>query len=138
MKGQHKIINELLLFGIGALVTLSLAGTVASFVTSLQRQAQTEQYYIISNLVSMATTKAYLCGKSADCSITVDIPEKLSDARYTISLSKNHINVRNFRSDKGITRKLLNLEYILTNGLATSSAGYFILSSTEGNIRISR
>ena len=138
MKGQHKAINELLLFGIGALITLSLAGTVASFVTSLQKQAQTEQYYIMSNLVSMATTKAYLCGKSADCSITAEIPKKLSDARYTVSLSKNYINVRNFRSDKGITRKLSNFEYISTNGLATSSAGYFVLRSTEDSVRISR
>ena len=138
MKGQYRVINELLLFGIGALITLSIAGTVASFVTSLQKQAQTEQYYIMSNLVSMATTKAYLCGKSADCAITVDIPEKLSDARYTIILSNDHIKVRNFRNDEGITRKLLNFENISTNGIATSSAGYLVVRSTEDSIIISR
>ncbi len=138
MKGQHRVINELLLFGIGALITLSIAGTVASFVTSLQKQAQTEQYNIMSNLVSMATTKAYLCGKSSNCSITVEVPKKLSNARYTILLSKNYINVRNFRSNEGITRKLPNFKDILTNGLATSSAGYFVLTSTEDSIRISR
>ncbi len=138
MKGQHRVINELLLFGIGALVTLSLAGAVASFVTSLQKQAQTEQYYVMSNLISMATTKAYLCGKSANCNIITEVPEKLSNTKYIILLNKNYVNVRNFRSDEGIIKKLPNFEDILTKGLATSSAGYFVLHSTNSSVRISR
>ena len=89
MRGQFRVINELLLFGIGALIALSVAETVSFVVNSLQPQAEKNQYYMLANLVSMATTKMYICGQYGNCSLIVDIPQKLSEDRYLISILNN-------------------------------------------------
>jgi hypothetical protein len=136
MKGQFRVINELLLFGIGALLALSVAGTISFAVTSLQEQTERDQYYMIANLVSMATTKTYICGEYGNCTLTVDIPQKLSDEKYIVCLS-NNITISNFRTGEEIFIKAPKLNKTL-DGTSTSSARYFVLDSTEEAITLSR
>ncbi len=138
MRGQFRVINELLLFGIGALLALSVAGTISFAVDSLQKQTERDQYYMIANLVSMATTKSYLCNKltDADCNLVVDIPQKLSEEKYTIHLSDN-ITISNFRTGEEIFIKAPKLNKTLS-GYITSSARYFVLNSTNEGITLSR
>ncbi len=138
MRGQFRVINELLLFGIGALLALSVAGTISFAVDSLQKQTERDQYYMIANLVSMATTKSYLCNKltDADCNLVVDIPQKLSEEKYTIHLLDN-ITISNFRTGEEIFIKPPKLNKTLS-GYITSSARYFVLNSTNEGITLSR
>ncbi len=138
MRGQFRVINELLLFGIGALLALSVAGTISFAVDSLQKQTERDQYYMIANLVSMATTKTYLCNKltDADCNLVVDIPQKLSEEKYTIHLLDN-ITISNFRTGEEIFIKPPKLNKTLS-GYITSSAKYFVLNSTNEGITLSR
>ncbi len=138
MRGQFRVINELLLFGIGALLALSVAGTISFAVDSLQKQTERDQYYMIANLVSMATTKSYLCNKltDADCNLVVDIPQKLSEEKYTIHLLDN-ITISNFRTGEEIFIKAPKLNKTLS-GYITSSARYFVLNSTNEGITLSR
>ncbi len=138
MRGQFRVINELLLFGIGALLALSVAGTISFAVDSLQKQTERDQYYMIASLVSMATTKSYLCNKltDADCNLVVDIPQKLSEEKYTIHLLDN-ITISNFRTGEEIFIKAPKLNKTL-DGISTSSARYFVLNSTNEGITLSR
>ena len=137
MKGQFRVINELLLFGIGALLALSVAGTVSFAVDSLQKQTEREQYYMIANLVSMAATKTYICGEYGNCTLFIDIPQKLSDEKYIIHLSDNNVTISNFRTGDEIFIKAPKLDKTL-NGFTTSSARYFVLDSTNEDITLSR
>lgn len=136
MLGQFRVINELLLFGIGALLALSVAGTLSFAVNSLQKQTEKDQYSVVANLVSMATTKTYICGEYGNCSLSVSIPQKLSDEKYIIRLSDN-ISISNFRTGDEILIKAPELNKTL-NGFATSSARYFVLDFTDEGISLSR
>lgn len=136
MRGQFRVINEILLFAIGALLALSVAGIISFSVNSLREQTERDQYYAIANLVSMATTKAYLCGEYGDCDLLVEIPTRLSEEIYTIKLSDN-ITVSNFRTGEEISIKAPNLDKTLDRS-STSSVRYFILESTSDSILLSR
>jgi len=138
MRGQYIAINELLLFGMGALLALAVIGIISFTVTSLQKQTERDQYYMIANLVSMATTKTYLCSniKNVDCNLIVEIPRRLSEERYIISLS-NNISVSNFRTNERIEIKPPKLHKTI-KGEATSSTRYFVLESRGENITLSR
>lgn len=131
MKGQYTVINEVLLFGIGAVIAFSVAGTVSFSVESIQNYAQRDQYHYTANLVSLAVSKVYLCGKVGDCELVVNIPRKLANDRYFISLSNDKITLSNLKTDEEFSIDTMNLNKIL-KGTATSSARYFILSS-QGN-----
>jgi len=138
MRGQFRVVNELLLFGIGALIALSVAETVSFVVNSLQPQAEKNQYYMLANLVSMATTKMYICGQYGNCSLIVDIPQKLSEDGYLISILNNKIFVSNFRTGEEINISAPNFSDKNMNGYATSSARYFVLDSINKEINLSR
>jgi len=130
MKGQYVAINELILFGICALLTIAAAVSISAIITPIEMHAQKAQYYIIANLVSLASTKTYLCSKYGECTLTVDIPEELSNDKYEIRISNNDITVCNFRTKVGISIKPFYFEKSLA-GFATSSAKYFVLSGNN-------
>ena len=132
MKGQYRVINELLLFGIGAVLAISISVIVSTTIIPLQTQAQREQYYLISNLVSLATTKIYLCSNYGECKLSVDIPEKLGEDRYTISLDNDEISISNFRTRAGISKEPAFYEKD-RKGFATSSGRNFVM---RGNNKI--
>ncbi len=137
MKGQFRVINEILLFGIGAVIAFSVAATLSFSVNSIQKQVQRDQYYFVTNLISLAMSKTYLCGEIADCELAVDIPKKLGDDRYTISLSDNNISISNLKTGEEFKIKTINFGKDL-KGSATSSARYFVLSSENNTITLSR
>lgn len=130
MKGQYRVINELLLFGIGAILAISVAVIISTLVIPVQSQSQKEQYEMIANLASLATTKTYLCSNYADCSLSVDIPEKLSEDRYRISLDNDQISVSNLRTGEGITLEPVYYEKSV-RGFATSSGRNFVVEGDD-------
>ncbi len=136
MKGQYRAINELLLFGIGAILAISAAVTVSTLVVPTQSQSQKEQYEMIANLVSMATTKTYLCSDYGDCNLSVEIPEKLSEDRYTIDLDNSQVSVSNFRTRAGINTQTIYYEKDV-KGYATSSGRSFVVEG-DNNIILSK
>jgi hypothetical protein len=134
MKGQYIAMNELLLFGIGALLAITAAISISAIITPIEVQAQKGQYYLIANLVSLAATKTYLCGKQGECTLLVEIPEELSDDKYEIITSNSKIKVYNFRTREGIS---IIPPYFETSfiGFATSSTKYFVLKG-DGNLML--
>jgi hypothetical protein len=130
MKGQYNVVNELLLFGIGAVLAISVAFTISNLIIPLKIHSQKEQYYIMSNLVSLAATKTYLCSKYGECILSVNIPEKLSEDRYSILVDNNDISVYNFK-----TRERSSIEPIYYDinleGFVTSSSRYFVFEGNE-------
>jgi len=125
MKGQYRVINELLLFGIGAFLAIGVAAIITTLIIPIQTQAQRIQYYAIGNLVMLAAAKTYLCSEFGNCTLKVDIPERLSEDRYEIFLIQPEIKIYNMRTRKELSLPTIFFEKTL-KGFATSSGRYFI------------
>lgn len=130
MKGQYRVINELLLFGIGAILAISVAAIISTLAIPIQTQSQREQYEMIANLVSLATTKTYLCSTYGSCELSVEIPEKLSEDRYRIVLDNYDLSISNLRTRKGITVQPVYYEKTV-RGFATSSGRNFVVKGND-------
>lgn len=137
MKGQYRIINEILLFGITAAIVFSVAGIISMATTSMKTQAQREQYYLMSDMVSLTMLRAHLCGQDAECSIVADIPDRLSEDRYIIETDDGHLTITNFQTGGGITTPLIRFDKE-PEGLVTSSAKYFIVDNLGGDMTLAR
>ena len=131
MKGQYQMINEMLLFGVSAVIVFSAAGVISFAVESMKAETQREQYTLTGDIVSMSLAKAYLCGKFSDCGIRSDLPERLSEDRYTIRVSEGRVQVTNFE-----TAKTVNISSPVFEGTADSfvvSSGRSFVAKKEGN-----
>lgn len=139
MKGQARIINELLLFGIGAMLALSVASTLSYAVNTFSSRTQGEQYSYVGNMVSMAIVKSFICGKQGQCEIMTRLPEKISEERYIISFSGNNVSIIDFKTREMILSRLPTIDEIsMLSGSATSSAEYIVIASNQNSINISR
>jgi hypothetical protein len=137
MKGQYRIINEILLFGITAGVVFSVAGVIAFATESMRTQTQKEQYTLMGDLASLALTKSYICGKLADCVVTSEIPDRLSEDRYTLTLYKGKITVTNFETGESVDVSTLDFR-TNTGGFITSNGRYFLMSNENDTILLTR
>ncbi|MGC9310744.1 MAG: hypothetical protein ACP5E4_03405 [Candidatus Aenigmatarchaeota archaeon] len=126
MKGQYRIINELLIFGITAAVIFSVAGIISFTTGSMKSQTQKEQYILMGDILSMAITKNHLCSQFADCSLSVDLPERLSEDRYTIELEGNSIEIANFETGEYARMPVIFFNETM-EGFVTSSGRYFTI-----------
>lgn len=137
MKGQYRIINEILLFGMSAIVVFSIAGVISFATDAMKAQTQREQYILMGNLASMAMTKAYICGKLAQCEFIAEIPDKLSEDSYTITLSRGQVEVANFQTGSPVDVKAMDFKKNL-GGFVTSNGRYFMLTSGNDTILLTR
>ena len=133
MKGQYRVINELLLFGIGAILAISVVTMISTLIIPVQSRSQKEQYEMVADLVSLATTKTYLCSNYGDCRLFVYIPEKLSGDRYRITLDNDQLSISNFRTQEDITLEPVYYEKTV-KGFATSSGRRFVVEGDNSII----
>ena len=136
LKGQYIAVNELILFGICALIAVSAAVSISAIIIPIEKQAQKAQYYLIANLVSLAATKTYLCSNYGECTLTLEIPERLANDKYKIIISGDEVKVCNFAKNPCASSKLPYLGKSFT-GFATSSSKYFVIHS-DGNLVVSK
>jgi hypothetical protein len=137
MKGQYRIINEILLFGITAGVIFSVAAVISFTTESMRVQTQKEQYTLMGDLISLSLTKAYICGKMSDCSITYEIPDRLSEDRYTITLSKGNVTITNFENGEFVDVGTMDFRKNI-GGFITSNGRYFVIENQNGSLLLSR
>jgi hypothetical protein len=137
MKGQYQIINEILLFGMSAVIVFSIAGVLSFATESMNTQIQREQYFLMGNIASMAMTKAFICGKFADCTVSTEMPAKLSGAGYTMELSRGKVDVSNFETGTRFSINTLDFKKNI-GGFVSSSGRYFKVSNENGTMLLSR
>jgi hypothetical protein len=137
MKGQYQIINEILLFGMSAVIVFSIAGILSFATNSMNTQTQREQYSLMGNIASMAMTKAYICGKFADCSVSTEMPDKLSGVGYTMEFSRGNVRVANFETGTPISINTLDFKKNI-GGFVASNGRYFRVSNENGTMLLSR
>lgn len=140
MKGQFKIVNELLIFAIGigiAVVIIFIFQTVRDVTSNIAIKDQAEE---VANLLSSYILKANQSGSYYEARIK--LPEKIGGHNYYIKIKdKNGKAILAIVTSTGysFSQELFNIDKnkIITETIP-SSAEYIIISSNETNIFLNR
>ncbi|MBI4162465.1 MAG: hypothetical protein HY513_02185 [Candidatus Aenigmarchaeota archaeon] len=138
MKGQIRIISEILLFMVGIVITSFVIFTFTNIASISEERALNDQLTGVADTISSAILKVT---SNKNTSLTIEIPAKLSGKQYAIILDESLI-ITDGRIE--IVRELFNITKsynIITSdgGRITSSAQYLtIRSDDKNNIIISR
>ncbi len=143
MKGQYRIISEVLLFGIGIGIAILVLTTYQSLNKSIGKLTFYDQLEEVSNFVTASVVK--VSQTSGDSWLILEIPEKLSGREYKIILDNKtysvaYLIVSDYRNSNIQVQKQLfnmtndNIDY----GEVLSTARYINISRCSGKIRIKR
>ena len=149
MIGQYRIISELVLFGIGIMITSYVIINFTNVQNTIQDVTLKDQFDGIADVVSTSVLKAAECG---NCTIRFRIPDKVSDKIYKISIKSEYeasvggiLIINTVDGKTFLQRQLFNINYdnidgsrnIINNSEVTSNAE-FVEIVNNGVITIRR
>lgn len=131
-KGQNIVINEVLLFALGILITVHVVNSFSTMQSSLRQVSTTDQFTGVADIISSAAVQA----ASSNASIVAEFPEKISEEVYVISLKDDSVIIYDLGDpDTKVSQKLFNIAQT-----DCSSEGVFCLDgevlSTAGRAEI--
>ncbi len=126
MKGQYRIISEIILFSIGILITFYVIVNFNSVEDTITDITLYDQFEGVSDLVSEAILKA---SQTDNTSIRIGIPDTLSNQIYKISIKDadgGKIIVNTLDNSVRIERQLFNInqDNVINNSEVVSTAQY--------------
>ena len=132
MKGQNKIINEMLLFALGISI---MAAVIINFQMVQKSSGETTIYSNFNNVANTVINAVIQVSEGAQGKIVVKIPDKIASKIYRIKVSSDKIVVSLFDDpDINITKDLFNISSShIIYGDVLSSAQYveIVSESTE-------
>lgn len=138
MKGQYRIVNEILLFAIG----IGLVGFIAITFHSLEDwvgdMVMRNQLESVSNLIVTGIIRVFETGNNA--TLIIKIPAQISNRAYEIIVEDNQILLFDIENQSLSVRE--ELFYIPLNktikGSIVSSAEYIVIKSNSTDIELKR
>ncbi len=148
MKGQYRIVSELVLFGVGIMITIYVITNFNTVQNTVQDVTLKDQFEGIADTVSTAIIKAANCG---NCTVRFRVPDKVSDNIYKISIRSVYeanagglLIINTVDGKVSVQRQLFNINYdnidgsdVINNSEVTST-GQFIEVVNDGQITIRR
>jgi hypothetical protein len=140
-KGQYFTLEQMLLFTIGIVMTVTIYFSLITVHESVKGVAEEDQMHEIGKLISSQINRAY--NAPNEITITFNIPKKISGKGYKIYVEKEGTeynltvelyNVTMARKDVNIP---LNSEY-QASGMLFSSSGRVIVLKRNNAISIGR
>ncbi len=133
MKGQYRILSEMILFGLGVLITVYVIVNFANVEDTVREITLYDQLEGVSDLVAEAVLKA---SQSENTSIRLRIPIMLSDEIYKISIKDadgGKVIINTLSNDVRIERQLFNINYdnVINNSEVVSTAQYVEILKNE-------
>jgi hypothetical protein len=89
MKGQHRILMEVVFFALGLLITIFVVSNFTEIENHLRASSLRSQVTSISNLVAGSIVKVSTHGSA---SVSMRIPARLSDEEYRISIENRDLD----------------------------------------------
>ena len=109
MKGQYRIISEIILFGVGILITSYVIINFNNLQSAVKEITLDDQMNSVADVVSAAVIKV----ASADnASIRLVIPDKISDSIYRIAIRDadgGKLVISKLDGTASVERKLFNI-----------------------------
>ncbi len=142
LKGQYRIVTEIIIFGIGVGILSFIIVNFNSIEDSVSRTAINSQLKSASNIVMLGIVKTSL---NVNSSIRVDIPSSFSGNNYVVSLEgcKTGGNclmmLSRYSGTINVSQGIFNINqsYNIT-GWAISSANYIDIISNNSDITFRR
>lgn len=137
-KGQYRIISEILLFGVGILITSYVIINFDNLQSATKQLTLNDQMNNVADLVSTAIVKASI---QDNATIRLTIPDKISDSIYRISIKDaegGKLIVSKLDGTASVERQLFNINYnntissnIINNSEVVSSAQFIEIVKNE-------
>ncbi len=135
MKGQHRIINEILIFTIGITITSFVLVSFQNISDGMSRIAVQDQLTSVSNLISSGIIK--VAGTQA--TVSLRIPRDVSGMMYKIHLEDNTVTLYTIENPILVSRQIFNIGHpYIIKGEVFSSAEYIDIKSDVSGIVIER
>ena len=139
MKGQYQILSELILFGIGIMITGYVIVNFNGVQDTLKEISVRDQMENIADVVSTAIVKV---ANTENSSIRIIIPDKVSDSSYRISIKDadgGKIIVDTIDGRASVQRQLFNINYdnivysnnVINNSEVVSTAQFIEVVKNE-------
>ena len=135
MKGQYRIVSELILFGMGVIITSYVIINFNNVQDNLRGITAYDQMNAVADAVSNAVVKA---ANTENSTIYVRVPDKISDSSYWIELrgdSGGKLRVSTTDRKVMVERQLFNINYdnvISSNSIINDSE----ILSNAGFVRV--
>ena len=111
MKGQYRIISEIILFGVGILITSYVIVNFDSLQSATQEITLDDQMNNIADLVATAIVKV---STHDNATIRLTVPDKISDSIYRISIKDadgGKIVITKLGGTASVERHIFNINY---------------------------
>ncbi|MBI4896501.1 MAG: hypothetical protein HY832_03040 [Candidatus Aenigmarchaeota archaeon] len=136
MKGQYKVISQILIFAIG----IAVAGFVLiSFdrVGNVVHDASINDGLVgVSDIIVNAISRAV---QQDGTNITIQIPKKIGDTPYTIAMNATHLILKPMGvSSITVSREVFNIDAQYTVISIPSSAEFIDISFSNNNVGMKR
>ena len=135
-KGQYFVLEQMLLFAIGVVITVALYFSLTGANESVKNLSEEDQMYEVGNLVYSGINRVYL--NAGETQLTVDIPKKISGEGYKIYVEKTASESNLIvKLKKRVVKIPINSEYNAT-GMLFSSGGIVGIRKMKEKILIGR
>lgn len=135
MKGQYKIVSEVLLFAMGVAITSFVVISFQNVRDSISEMSIEDQLGAVSNLLSSGIIKA----AEIDSIVRLRIPKDVSGMAYKVSLENNNITISTVEKPVFVSKQIFKIghPYSIKGGIY-SSAEYVDIVSSNLSITIKR
>ncbi len=135
MKGQYRIVGEVLIFTVGILIAYYVIINFQVLQDATNEFAMSDQLSDVTNIISAAVVKAAM---NENSNIIISVPEKLSDNAYMITLQDDSLILSYLNTDIKATKKIFNInkKYVISGSVLSTAK--FIEIVNDGKIRLRR
>jgi len=137
MKGQYRIVTEVMLFAIGVAITSYVILSFGNVHAAIADLSLRDNMDGVANLVVNGLVKA---SAIKNTTLRIEIPDKIAQYTYKIALSGDQINVSSMdKPDIFVIKQLFNMSqnYIIS-GETVSSAKFIEIVFDGTQIKIKR
>lgn len=133
MKGQYRIIVEIVLILMGILITSFVLSSFTTVQTSVKNISSSDGFSAVANNVLIGLMKA---SENNNTLVRVDVPEKIYDHIYEIRIQGDELSITSLVDENmGLTRKIFNItspNRIIPSRVVSSAGTIEILNNDAG------
>ena len=139
MKGQYRVLTEVMIFGIGIAITSFIIVSFQTVQENVSELSLKDNLMSVSNLIATSIVKV---AESGTASINLKIPDSIAKETYLISVDNDMVFLQLIRKPNiNASQQLFNItknhNIIVRGNVLDSSSGYLRISSDDGvNINV--
>ncbi len=134
-KGQYFSVEQMLLFSIGLIITISIYFALVSVNENVKEMVIEDQMGEIATLINSEINRMYVSSENSE--LKIQIPKKISESGYRIYVEGSPLNKLVLKLEEEIVKIPIN-EELNASGMLFSSSGQINIKKSQGRITIGR